>query len=99
MKTLNETFKREGWEYTLLKCNEFAALYSMTKTGNYYEYEVWKLRTHKKDNAFTGVKACDIKLPSTNDWGHYGWSYSRLDLAEQKFAQLTNEMTKTKQVE
>lgn len=93
MKTLPETFNRENWEYTLLKHNEFAAIYEM-KRGDYCEYEVWKLRYYKSDNTFTGVKAGDIKAPSTKEWGHFGWSYPRLGLAEWKFGQIINEMTR-----
>lgn len=100
MKTLPETFNRENWTYTLLKHNDFAALYEMSRGHETYrEYEVWKLRRYKSDNAFTGIEAGDIKPPSTTEWGRYGWSYARLELAERKFAQLTDEMSKTQHTE
>ena len=99
MKTIPETFNREGWCYTLVKSCEHAAIYEMTKSGEYCEYEVWKLRYYKSDNAFTGVKAGDVKAPSTKEWGHYGWSYPRLELAEWKYGQIINDMTKTQDTE
>lgn len=99
MKTLPETFKREGWQYTLLKHNKFAALYSMTKSGDYHEYEVWKLRYHKKDKPEMNIEAGDIHTPSTKEWGRYGWSFSRLELAEKEFGRLTDEMSKKQLVE
>ncbi len=98
MKTLRETFTRENWEYTLIKQCDVACIYKMTRNG-YSEYEVWKLRYHKRDNQLTGIKAGDVQTPSTKEWGRYGWSYQSLKLAEWKFGQLINEMTRTQLTE
>lgn len=100
MKTLPKTFKRESWEYKLIRRNKFAAIYEMKRDHETYrEYEVWKLRYYKKDKPEMNIEAGDIHTPSTKEWGRYGWSFSRLELAEKEFGRLTDEMTKKQLVE
>lgn len=97
MKTLPKTFKRESWEYKLIRRNKFAAIYEMKRDHETYrEYEVWKLRYYKKDNPKMNIEAGDIHCPSTKEWGRYGWSYPFLHLAEWKFILITEEMSETK---
>lgn len=96
MKTLNETFNRAGWSYKLIRSNTVACVYEMTREGvTNPRYEVWKLRTHKKDRPEFNVEAGDIIPPCDNDWGIYGWTFMSLSNALTHFGRLTNEMTKS----
>ena len=100
MKDIPEKFTRENIDYTLImRQGNVAAVYEGCRNGFVREYEVWKLRIHKKDNPSYNVQAGDIKKPSTREWGRYGWTYSTLMSANNKFAQLINETTKTQLID
>ncbi len=83
---------QRGYTYHLKQRNELIALYTMLKTGASDVYEVIKVRKHRRDMVIQGrVVAAegDEYYPSSADWGLYGWSYSSLEDAEDKFRSLT----------
>ena len=82
---------QRGYTYHLKQRNELIALYSMLKTGASDVYEVIKVRKRKKDVHIDGRLVAaegDEYYPSSADWGLYGWSYSSLEDAEDKFNKL-----------
>lgn len=100
MKDIPDKFTREGIDYTLImRHGNVAAIYEGTRNGFVREYEVWKLRVHKKDNPSYGITAGDIHKPSTKEWGRYGWTYGSMLSANNKFGQLINETTKTQLID
>lgn len=100
MRDIPEKFTREGIDYELIQRHgNVAAIYMGKRNGVFMEYEVWKLRTYKKDNPSYNVQAGDIHKPSTKDWGRFGWTYVKLESAQRKFGQLINETTKTQLID
>lgn len=87
MKDAPTTFEKYGYTFTLHSKRGSVAIYEQRK-GNTVRYEVMKLTKAKKDYEPYGVKAGDIMLPSTNQWGRAGWTYLTLDAAEQKAYEL-----------
>lgn len=86
------TFRRNDFDYRLLKqCCTFA-LYEQSKRGSVVGYEVHKLRFLKERAVKFGnvVKTLGfrVRLPCNEDFGTYGWSFVSLVAAEQKLAEL-----------
>ena len=71
----------------------------LLKNGVVVEYEVWKLRTYKQDYPLRKAYAGDVHKPSTREWGKFGWTYVKLETAENKFGHLIDEMTKTQLID
>lgn len=72
----------------LKRHHEFALL---EKTKDLTEYEVVKIRAHKKDRYIKGrlVSQCGSEyLPGDEEWGRYGWSYRKIEDAEKKLSEL-----------
>ena len=69
------------------------AIYELTHkgSGKVNNYEVVIIRQHKADNDFIKVKAGDEYLPSTSEWGQYGWTFPTLELANYKAKHLIHE--------
>ena len=80
-------FHRHGYTHRMIKREANIALYSLTKFGR-MTYEVCKVRTAASDNALTGRKAGEEYLPSTSEWGIYGWTFQTLPAAERQFKAL-----------
>ena len=55
-------------------------------------WEVWRLRRHKKDRAFPGgkggVEVGDLILPSSEQWGQDGWTYTNKTKAREHFLKI-----------
>lgn len=95
MRDIPEKFTRDNLDYTLImRHGTVAAIYEVAHNGVVREYEVWKLRVHKKDNPSYGITAGDIHKPSTREWGRFGWTFVSLESANKKFCHLINETTK-----
>lgn len=96
MNDIPEKFTREGLDYELIKRHgNLAAMYEVKHNGTIREYEVWKLRIHAKDKLEFGIRAGDIRKPTTKEWGRYGWTFVFIESAEKKFGRLINEMSKS----
>lgn len=81
-------FWRSGFTCRLMKREGQIVMYSLTKSGR-MSYEVMKVQTQKLDNSFTGRKAGEEFLPSSSQWGTYGWTYNSLKDAEAHFKSLS----------
>ena len=60
-------------------------------SGRVVSYEVQVVRVHRRDMLMNGrLMSCagDEYLPSSSEWGQYGWSFSSLQDAERKFQQV-----------
>lgn len=60
-------------------------------SGRVVSYEVQVVRVHRRDMLMNGrLMSCagDEYLPSSSEWGQYGWSFGRLQDAERKFQQV-----------
>lgn len=91
MRDIPKQYNKDGFTHTLhSKCGN-VAIYEQRK-GNFVRYEVVILRQHKKDNDFVGTKAGDWYLPSTNEWGSYGWTYITLEQAQEKAKEMTKKV-------
>ncbi len=94
-RDIPEKFTRDGIDYELIQRHgNVAAIYESKHDGVVRDYEVWKLRVHKKDYPAYDVQVGDIQKPSTREWGKFGWTYVKRESAENKFGHLINEMTK-----
>lgn len=87
MKAIRELYTRQGFHHQLIRREGNVAVYKQEK-NNYKAFEVVVLRTMKKDNALTGQMTGDERLPSTSDWGVFGWTYRSEDDANRKFEEL-----------
>jgi len=60
-------------------------------SGRVVSYEVQVVRVHRRDMLMNGrLMSCagDEYLPSSSEWGQYGWSFGSLQDAERKFQQV-----------
>ena len=63
--------------------------YALYKQEGYEYYELLKLRTYKKTYVYpsgASLKEGDIKYPSINEWGKFGWSYLSKEDAMKKMS-------------
>lgn len=87
MKTIPEQYTRNGFCHQLIRRKGNVAVYKQEK-DIYKAFEVVVIRTMKKDNALTGQMTGDEYLPSSSDWGLFGWTYRSEDDANRKFEEL-----------
>lgn len=92
MKTIPKTYKRRGYGYTLIYREADVVIYQQNfiDSDKTTSYEVCIVRTRASDNEFTGTEAGDEYLPSPEEWGRYGWTYTRWEEAVNKANQLVN---------
>lgn len=65
-----DTFRRDGYDYKKLECNDNYSIWEVFKDGQSRGYEVWKPKKHKNpDGNIVTVR------PSDEDFGIYGWYY------------------------
>jgi len=103
MKSLPDSFKANGFTYTLLKRSRHAALYSQAKTTalsgkvEVYSWEAHFVRrkssrtssyTHPNGSISLVERPEREILANNNEFGTYAWSYQTLPRAEQKFEEL-----------
>lgn len=88
-----------GFHYKLIDRNEAVALYEITRElygKTYHSYEVViiqfkKARTRKFPDGTTKVYEAGEYLPTTSDWGKYGFSWDFLDHAKVNFKKLSTQ--------
>lgn len=92
MKTIPQTYNKDGYTHTLLERNDVVAIYSKLK-GDVLYFETVIIRKRKQDNDFAGTKAGDEYIPGTNEWGSYGWTYLTYGQAKEKMSKIFLEKT------
>lgn len=98
MKTLPNEFKKRGFIYKLLKSTPHVAMYHVTTPSNFQCYEVMTIRYYTKDYDLKGIKAGDIKLPSSEEWGSHGWTYTNMSHADQKYNEINSKQQANEEV-
>ena len=84
LKKIPENYKKNGYEYEILRRKGDKALYEQAKNNKVYGYEVVKVRKAKvrgflkKSKAYEGYTHYE-KLPSNEEFGTYGQSYEEKD--------------------
>lgn len=99
MNTIPETFGKNGYAYALVKRTPSAAIYSQThNSGRILAYELHRVRTRdERKFGETTIKAGEY-LPSTEEWGRFGWTYSgnsAFEAAEARMMAIGAETPKT----
>lgn len=89
-KQIPTEFSRNNFIHTLVERDGDYAIYvvNLKSTMTVIGYEVCLVRKHKADNDFINVKEGDEYLPSTGEWGRYGWSLPDLGTSRVKIQQL-----------
>jgi len=98
LKPIKEVFRKNGYDYALVRRSGGAALYSQSKGGVVLGWEVHKVR-QIVPQACKGVPSVGTewmyvpreKLASDEEFGQYGWSYRNLRNALNKFNELCEE--------
>lgn len=94
MRDIPIQYNKDGFTHTLhSKCGK-VAIYEQRKTFNdstpdFVRYEVVILRQYTRDIELSNTKAGDWYLPTTNEWGRYGWTYVTLEQAQEKAKEMT----------
>ena len=89
MRTIPQNYKKDGFNFELIERNGNVAIYKQSKPDYVsVNYETVIIRKRKTDNDFVGTKAGDEYLPSTSEWGMYGWSYRTLEQAREKMSKI-----------
>ena len=96
VEKIKETFRKNGWDFRLIKSQWPYALYELSGLfdwgGYVVGYEVHKLRKIPSLATFYGDLVKDyIRYPSNEEFGEYGWSYQDLEDAEIKYKALLEE--------
>ena len=90
VKTIPETFSKNGFAYRLIERTARGAIYSQTHaaTGKLCAYEVIRIQNHatKQTPHFT-VEAGE-GLPRTDEWGRAGWTFFDLPAAKAKLRKI-----------
>ncbi len=81
MRTIPQSYQKHSYTFELIERGPKAALYrQIHKTGVPVAFEVVKVRTRgestfERAGLKTVVEAGEY-LPSTEEWGRFGWTYS-----------------------
>jgi hypothetical protein len=77
METLAKEFKHGGRAFRQLKRDGRVALYALSGAG--YEVVVVQRQAAREIHGYS-FPECEV-MPTTSQWGRYGWSYLASDLA------------------
>lgn len=85
MKPLPETFRKRGFDYSLIKRLNDWGFYRLSIDGEVFGYEVSKIK--KLPNRTIKGKVIEAReaLPSDEEFGWLGFSYLDLACAKRKF--------------
>lgn len=95
MKTLPNEFVKKGQSFRLIRREGNWSLWekiipaSSSGDPDWRGWEVMKIKVAPKDIMIKGIttlEAGDEYLPSDNQWGKEGWSYSSLAAAEERMS-------------
>lgn len=76
MKPIPNNFRKNGYDYRLLEREGNVAIYEQVKPNRVYAFEVVKIRSSKARSAFGHDFEAAERLPSDDDWGTLGKTYS-----------------------
>ena len=76
MIPIPNTFRKNGYDYTLLERQGMIAVYEQHRDERTFAYEVVKIR-HRPARMIVGMKLeASERLPSDEDWGTLGKTYT-----------------------
>lgn len=85
MKKIPNSFKLGGYSFTLLRRAGDVALFKKTKPGVTPSYEVVIVRRHVgRTIAGIAIQPAEY-MPSSDEWGRYGWTDASLEAATRRF--------------
>lgn len=85
IQKIHKEFKKGGFEYKLLKRKNDVALYEQISKGIIYGYEVHIVRIAKACEAFGQKYPRREVLAGNEEFGSYGWSYIKKEIALDNF--------------
>ena len=99
MQLLKTSFRKNGYNYELLKREGTVCLFEQFKSiGSTRYYEVLIVRLLKERYINKKKIPAREALPSNNMFGVYGWGYDTLEMAQQKFNELVEKKKKEEQI-
>ena len=103
MQKISEKFKKNGYDFRLIKRKYQVTIYEQSSDGVVYAYDVHKIRLkssgiakyRNSDGSYRVVEYPEREvLASDEDFGTYGWNYQTYNLAIEKFEELLNKEEK-----
>lgn len=93
IKPINKEFRKNSYDFKLLKLKDGVALFELKKESSVIGYEVHKVRVSLLGNPFSAPSEYTHyhQLPSNEDFGKYGWSFKHLIDAMIKFKEILND--------
>ena len=95
MREIPQQYTKDGYTHTLLQRDGKVAIYEQRK-GDILYFETVVIRKRTADNDFVGTKAGDEYIPSSSEWGIYGWTYTSYEQAREKMSKIILEMSDKK---
>jgi hypothetical protein len=86
-----ERFSKNGYRFVLIKTDNKIAMYeqrSKDRPNIISAYEIHKLRMWPKPSVSAKVKVEGVRLPSNEDWGTFGWTYTSKERALEKYMEI-----------
>lgn len=102
MELVKDVFTLHEFTFTKLKRNGRVAIYeqTLTRTGRRIAYEVVVIRESPERKSIIGGKEITFKhkevYPTDTQWGKLGWSYVKMEYAEEQFNKLLKEISEGK---
>lgn len=90
---LKESYSKKNCDYTLVKRNDKAAIYSMKykNTDLIVGYDVFMVKIQPEIKWPNGtVSPSKEAFPCSESWGVWAFSYDKLETAENKYDEITN---------
>ena len=95
MRTLPTSFRSDGFDYVLLKREGLAALFQKSKPSHSFPtYEIVWIRQIPTRELFGHTSEAHEAMPSSEQWGTYGWTACDLPSAESRFTWLVEKLAK-----
>ena len=91
MKTLETNFRKNGYEYELVKRNEIAAIFAQKSEGRVIAYETIIIKFYAYTNTGNHIIEGGEYYPTTKMWGKDGFTYHFLHQAEERFQKITHD--------
>ena len=91
MKKLETNFKKNGFDYELVKRNNVSAIFAQKSEGRVIAYETIRIKIWPDRKLNNRTLECGEYYPSTGSWGTDGFTYHFLHQAEKRFEKITHD--------
>lgn len=98
MKTLETNFKKNGFDYELVKRNNAAAIFAQKSEGKVIAYETIRIKIWQDRTLRNRILEGGEYYPPTGTWGTDGFTYHFLHQAEKRFESITHDYNIQKSV-